>query len=135
MTKADSVGTLGVDLRTRIKRLGAKELQSDILGMGPCSGDGSRGKVQIEETDGSSSGQKECDLFVFVYGGIWPGSRRGAFLPWLPITGQKESGWENCIANKGMKQIQEVQMWRQVRGLAGAVMCKTRDLGKSGRIG
>ena len=26
-----------------------------------------------------------------------------------------------------MKQIQEVQMWRQVRGLAGAVMCETRD--------
>ena len=28
-----------------------------------------------------------------------------------------------------MRQIQEVQMWRQVRGPAGAVMCETRDLG------
>ena len=28
-----------------------------------------------------------------------------------------------------MRQIQEVQTWRQVRGLAGAVMCETRDLG------
>ena len=28
-----------------------------------------------------------------------------------------------------MKQIQEVQFWRQVRGLAGAVTCETRDLG------
>ena len=28
-----------------------------------------------------------------------------------------------------MKQLQEVQMWRQVRGPAGAVMCETRDLG------
>ena len=28
-----------------------------------------------------------------------------------------------------MKQIQQVQMWRQVRGLAGAAMCETRDLG------
>ena len=27
-----------------------------------------------------------------------------------------------------MRQIQEVQMWRQVSGLAGAVMCETRDL-------
>ena len=27
-----------------------------------------------------------------------------------------------------MKQIQEVQMWRQVRGPAGAVTCETRDL-------
>ena len=28
-----------------------------------------------------------------------------------------------------MRQIPEVQMWRQVRGPAGAVMCETRDLG------
>ena len=27
-----------------------------------------------------------------------------------------------------MKQVREVQMWRQVRGPAGAVMCETRDL-------
>ena len=28
-----------------------------------------------------------------------------------------------------MRQIQEVQTWKQVRGPAGAVMCETRDLG------
>ena len=28
-----------------------------------------------------------------------------------------------------MRQIQEVRMWKQVRGRAGAVMCETRDLG------
>ena len=28
-----------------------------------------------------------------------------------------------------MKQICEVQTWRQVRGPAGAVMCETRDVG------
>ena len=28
-----------------------------------------------------------------------------------------------------MKQIFEVLTWRKVRGLVGAVMCKTRDLG------
>ena len=28
-----------------------------------------------------------------------------------------------------VKQIREVQMWRQIRGPAGAVMCETRDLG------
>ena len=27
------------------------------------------------------------------------------------------------------RQIQEVQMWRQVRGPVGAVMCETRDQG------
>ena len=28
-----------------------------------------------------------------------------------------------------MGQIREVQTWKQVRGLAGAVICETRDLG------
>ena len=34
-----------------------------------------------------------------------------------------------------MRQIQEVQMWRQVRGCAWAMRCETRDLGINGRIG
>ena len=29
----------------------------------------------------------------------------------------------------------EVQVWRQVRGPAGAVMCETRDLGINGHVG
>ena len=28
-----------------------------------------------------------------------------------------------------MNQVFEVQMWRQVKGPAGAVMCETRDVG------
>ena len=28
-----------------------------------------------------------------------------------------------------MRQVREVQTWKQVKGLAGAVMCETRDLG------
>ena len=43
--------------------------------------------------------------------GVWTGERHAE---------QKEA-W--------MNQILEVQMWRQVRGRAGAVMCETRDLG------
>ena len=34
-----------------------------------------------------------------------------------------------------MRQIREVQTWKQVRGPAGAVMCETRDLGRNGRTG
>ena len=33
--------------------------------------DGSHGEVQIEETDGSSSRQKEYDFSVLVHGSIW----------------------------------------------------------------
>ena len=36
-----------------------------------CSRDGSYGKVQIEEADGSSSGQQEHDLFVPFHGSVW----------------------------------------------------------------
>ena len=34
---------------------------------------------------------------------------------------EQREGW--------MKQVREVQTWRQVRGRAGAVMCETRDRG------
>ena len=60
-------------------------------------------------------------LFMEAYGtmatrywaeGVWTGKWRHE---------QKEA-WK--------RQIQEVQKWKQVRALAGAVMCETRDLGK-----
>ena len=91
------------------------------------------GKVQIEEAHGSSCRQKEynlirlrCPFFMEAFGleveedlstqatqywaeGVWTGH-------WY--CEQKEA-W--------IRQIQEVQMWRQVREPAGAVMCDTRD--------
>ena len=37
--------------------------------------------------------------------------------------------WKRVLQKAWRKHIFEMQMWRQVRGLAGAVMCETRDLG------
>ena len=37
--------------------------------------------------------------------------------------------WHHEQREAWMRQIQEAQMWGQVRGPAGAVMCETRDLG------
>ena len=37
--------------------------------------------------------------------------------------------WNTEQKQTWRKQIFEVQMWRQVRGLAGAVMCETRGVG------
>ena len=37
--------------------------------------------------------------------------------------------WRHEQKEAWMEQVREVQMWRQVRGPAGAVMCETRDLG------
>ena len=45
--------------------------------------------------------------------------------PWPRLLWRKEVGWED----EDWKQIFEVQTWRQLRGLAGAPMCETRDLG------
>ena len=39
--------------------------------------------------------------------------------------------WHHEQREVWMRQIQEVKMWRQLRGLAGAVMCETRDLGRT----
>ena len=65
-----------------------------------CSRDGSCGKIEIEEADGSSSGQKKHDLAVFVDGSIlalnW--EKRSALR--LPRPGQKEHGQENGTINK-----------------------------------
>ena len=105
---ADNVETLGVDLRTGVKSLGAKEKGrrkkcrmrfslikrnkafqkkasqgggQEVVTSGhgaskdvesSCSGDSSHSKILIEEADGSSSGQKECDIPVLVRGSFWP---------------------------------------------------------------
>ena len=46
------------------------------------------------------------------------------FPPWPRLL-----GWKGSVWNAWRKQIFEVQTWRQVRGPAGAVVCKTRDSG------
>ena len=44
-----------------------------------------------------------------------------------------EGAWTRKVSHEQkeawMRQIREVQTWKQVRGPAGAVMCETRDLG------
>ena len=107
VTMADSVETLGVDLRTRVNKLGVKEkvrrksckvrfslikkeqgfpkelheggcqkdatcgndASKDVASA--CSRYGSHGKIEIEEANGSGSGQKEYDLVVTIHGSIW----------------------------------------------------------------
>ena len=91
VTMADSVENWCVHLRKRVKRLGAKEQARRKKGkvrfsmikknkvfqkshmkvvVAPTE------RLNIEETDGSNSGQEEYDLFVLVHGTIWPRIRR-----------------------------------------------------------
>ena len=76
VTVADSVDILGVDLRNESQEVGAKELAVRFSTVKknkalPCSGDGSHGKVEIEDTNVSSSGNKSTtslSLFMEAYG-------------------------------------------------------------------
>ena len=69
---ADSVETLRVDLRTRVKRL----------------------------ADGSSSGQKEQNLAVFVHGSMWPPRGERNFHLGHSVLGRRSLGPANGIMNK-----------------------------------
>ena len=87
----DSVEKLGVDLRTRVRRLGGKKckvrlslktknkvFQKSYMKVGgqqvassrydASSGDVSHGEVKVKETDGSGSRQKEYGLSVPFHG-------------------------------------------------------------------
>ena len=99
VTLTDSVETLGVDLRTRVKRLGAKEKREEkkclvrfsiiknnkafqknymkVGGYGASESVEAHAvamapieRLKIEETNGSGSGQKEYNFAFLVHGGI-----------------------------------------------------------------
>ena len=55
-----------------------------------------------------------------------------SFLPWPRRPGQEGvwiGQWHTEQKEAWRKHIFEVPTWRQVRGLTGAVLCETRDLG------
>ena len=133
VTMADSVDTLGVDLGTRVMKLGAKEkarrkkcrvrfplikkneaFQKSYMKVGvkeavesvhgaskdlgsSCSGDGSHREVEIEETDGGGSRQKEYDFIVLVHGDTRHRSGRRAFHHGSSMLGSrswKDMAWK-----------------------------------------
>ena len=97
-----------------------------------CSGNCAHGQVSIEEADGRSSRQEGADLAPPV-----PGSVYGLDVE-EELSTMATQAWAEgvCIGKRRTEsksawrqQIFEVQTLRQVRGLAGAAMCETRDLG------
>ena len=138
-----SVETLGVDLRTRVKRLGAKEKARR-----------KKCKVRLSLTKKNKVFQKSYMKVgvgkllraVLVPARTWRAHAVG-FGPNRKIeieeadgssSGPKEynlavlvhgSIWHLKQREAWMKQVREFLTWRQVRGPAGAVMCETRDLG------
>ena len=95
---------------------------------GPCSGDVSFGEVKIEMA--VAAGKKSTtslSLSMETYG-----PEVEEELSTLAIQYWAEGAWTRKWSQEQkeawMRQIREVQSWKQVRGLAGAVMSETRDL-------
>ena len=96
-----------------------------------CGWDVSHGEVKIEETDGSCGGKKSTtspSLFMEAYG-LEVEDEISPIATQLRAEGVWTGKWSRKQKEAWMRQIREVQTWKQVRGPAGAVMCETRDSG------
>ena len=77
-------------------------------------------------------GKNEDDFVIPLHGSIWVLEVEKELS--VMATQTWEEGvwvgkWSTEQVEAWMRQIFEVQTWRQVRGAAGAVMRETRDLG------
>ena len=97
--------------------------------------DKSNGKVEIEETDGSCCGQaadKKSTTLLSLFmeaKGLEVEEELSTMATQYLAEGVWTGKWSHEQKEAWMRQIREVQTWKQVRGPAGAVMCETRDLG------
>ena len=91
--------------------------------MSSCSGNGSCGKVEIEEVDGSCSRQKEYNFIVFVHGDIRP--RSGAFHHGYSILGRRSLAWE--MVSRAKRSVDEAGS-RRSDVEAGERACRSSDV-------
>ena len=79
----------------------------------------------------AAAGKKEYDLSVLVHGSFGLEVEEELFTmatqTW--VEGVWIGKWYTKQQEAWLNQIREVQMWRQMRGPAGAVMCETGGLG------
>ena len=77
----------------------------------------------------AAAGKKEHDLFVLVHDLALKWKKRSPVATQDWEEGTWIGNWHSELREAWLNQALEVQIWRQVRGPAGAVMCETRDLG------
>ena len=83
VTMADSVETVGVDLRTRVKRFGAQEKARR-----------KKCKVRCSRQMAAAAGKKEYNLAVLVHRSIWLRSRGGTLHLGLSTLGRRSLDWK-----------------------------------------
>ena len=92
----------------------------------PCSGDVSHGEVKLEKTDGSSSRTKRVRPPCLCSWKHMASKSKRSFPPW-PLSSWAEGAWtvkwHHEQKEAWMRQNQEVQMWKQVRGA-----CRSGDV-------
>ena len=146
---SESVETLGVDLRKQNKQLGAKEkarrrkcdVRSSLIRKNQVfkknymrvwfSQERGEDKPWASRQMGAAAGKKGLvSLSLFLEGSDLEVEEELSTMvtqPWAAGT------WVGKISREQKelwrRHIFEVQTWRQVREVAGAVMCDTRDLG------
>ena len=169
MALVDSVETLGVDLGTKVKRLGAKEkarrkkcnvrfslikknkaFQKNYMkvevrvkkllraGMMPARtwgvhavGMAPTERLKLRRQMAATAGKKSMtslSLFMEAYG-LEIEEELSTLVTQYCAEGVWTGKWSYEQKEAWMRQIREVPTWKQERGLAGAVVCETRDLG------
>ena len=166
VTMADSVETLGVDLRTMVKRLGVDEkairkmckvrfslikknkaIRKNYIkvgvkkllraGMVPArtwrvhAVETALEKLKLRRQMAAAAGKSSTislSLFMDVIG-LEVEQALSTLAAQYWAEGVWIGKWHHEQKEVWMNQICEVQMWRQVRGPAGEVMCESRDLG------
>ena len=116
---------VGVKKLLRAGMMPARTWKAYAVGMSPT------GRLKLRKQMTAAAGKKRAQVRFPCSWRHMALKLKKSFPPWLLNTGQKEFGQENGVELKEawMRQIREVQTWKQVRGPAGAVMCETRDLG------
>ena len=154
VTLADCVETPEADLRTRVTSLGAKEKarrkkckvrfsiikknkafqkncmkvetwRAHAVGMSPTE------RLKLRRQMAAAAGKTSTTpLSLFMEAcGLEVKEEPSTLATKFWVEGVWTGKWHLEQGEAWMKQIQEVQMWKLVRGPAGAVICETRDLG------
>ena len=123
---------VGIKKLLRVGMMPARTWRVHAVGMSLAE----RFKLRRQMAD--AAGNKSATIFALFMGsyGLEVEEELSTMATQYWAEGVWRGKWLHEQKEAGMRQIREVQQWKQVRGPAGAVMCETRDLDiKNARIG
>ena len=115
----------GVKNLLRAGMMPARTWGAHAVGMSPTV------RLKLRRQMAAAAGKKSAtslSLFMEAYG-IEVEEELSTMATQYWAEGVWTGKWSHELKEAWMRQIREVQTWKQVRGPAGAVMCETHDLG------